>query len=375
MSGETFFFYGTLCHRPLLHAVAGRDLHAAPARLPGHRVDRAADAALPALRPEAGAAAAGLLVRDVGAEAAARLDFYATGLGYRAESRRVETADGPVTARVYLDGAPHRAGQPWSLADWATHWGETAVAAAEEVMALRGTRPGAEIFGRYPLILVRASSRVRARAQTPPTEVRRKAVPGDVEVLDWRQPYGAFFALEEADLRFRRFDGSLGDPVRRAVFVSGDAATVLPYDPVRDRVLLIEQFRAGPWGRGDPQPWQLEAIAGRVDPGETPEDCVRREAVEEAGLTLGEVIPLAGYYPSPGAKTEYAYSFLALADLPDTLAGGLGGIADEHEDIRTHLLSFDALMRLVETGEADNGQLILSALFLAARRPGLRRSA
>ena len=101
-----------------------------------------------------------------------------------------------------------------------------------------------------------------------------------------RQPYSGFFAVEEHDVSFQKFDGTYSPVVTRAVFVSSDAAIVLPYDPVTDRVLLVEQFRAGPYIRGDRYPWCLEPIAGLIDAGETPAQAALREAKEEAGLDL-----------------------------------------------------------------------------------------
>ena len=154
----------------------------------------------------------------------------------------------------------------------------------------------------------------------------------------------------------------------------GDAAVVLPYDPFRDRVLLIEQFRMGPYGRGDPQPWLLEAIAGRIDGAETPEDAARREAREEAGLELRDLLPASNYYPSPGAKAEFLYTYIGLANLPDGIAG-IGGAQGENEDIRAHVVSFDVLMDLVASGEITAGPLVLLAHWLAARRPALREHA
>ena len=208
---------------------------------------------------------------------------------------------------------------------------------------------------------MRASS--RARTVSAPAVLRHAAGPGDVVVARERLPYARFFAVEEYDVAWQRFDGGMSEAVTRAVFVSGDAVTVLAYDPVRDRVLLIEQFRAGPLARGDGQAWQLEAIAGRVDPGETPEAAARREAVEEAGLVLDQLIAVAEYYPSPGAVSEYLYSYVALVDRPDGVAG-VFGVADETEDIRGHLISFDRLMALVASGEVQNAPLILTALWL-----------
>lgn len=375
MTGQPVFLHGMLCHAPLLRVVAGTAVTGQPAWLPDHRVVCAADGPLASIRPEPGAVAEGLLTRGLGDEAVRRLDFHAAVLGCRPETRLVETAGGQTEARVHLPERVPPGGAPWCLEDWAGRWGAIVVAAAGEVMALHGVRNPDGIRRRYPQVLVRAASRLRAEAEPAPVTRRRLARAEDVSVSGWRQPYAGYFALEEAELRFRRFDGNMSGEVNRAVFVSGDAATVLPYDPVRDRVLLVEQFRAGPWGRGDPQPWQLEAIAGRIDPGETPEEAARREAEEEAGLRMGALVEVARYYPSPGAKTEFIYCFIGLADLPDNLAGGVGGVADEHEDIRAHLVSFDELMRLVGTGEVENGQLLVSALILAARRPAFRGAA
>ena len=152
-----------------------------------------------------------------------------------------------------------------------------------------------------------------------------------------------------------------------AAFIGGDAVTVLPYDPVLDSVLLVEQFRAGPLMRGDPRPWSLEPIAGRIDPGESPEDTVRREALEEAAIDLGALHRVADYYPTPGAVTEFLYSCVAQADLAGQ-GGTLGGEAGEDEDIRTHVVPFETLMELIDSGEAGTGPLILSSYGLALNR-------
>ncbi|HEY6919245.1 MAG TPA: NUDIX domain-containing protein, partial [Tabrizicola sp.] len=186
-----------------------------------------------------------------------------------------------------------------------------------------------------------------------------------------RASHAGFFGLDIWTLRHRRFDGGMSPQLTREVFVAGDAVTVLPYDPVRDRVLLVEQMRMGPLGRGDPLPWQLEAIAGRIDPGETPEEAARREAVEEAGLVLGTLEKVAEYYPTPGAVTEYLYSYVGLCDLADGSAGVFGA-EDEAEDIKGHLLSFDRLIEVMAAGEIGNAPLLLTVLWLQRERARLR---
>lgn len=341
-----------------------------PARLPGHSVFWVKGRAFPVL-VEGGDGAEGVVVRGLTGEDVRRLDFYEGGFGY--ETREVTVGDGALPVHVYFPEPDlWEPGAPWSLADWALRWGNTVVAAAEEAMRLYGEGAEADrVQRRYPMMLARAGARLRAGAPGAP-RVRRSTDEGDLDVIRRWQPYGNFFAVEEYDLRFRRFDGGMSPEVNRAVFISADAAVVLPYDPARDRVLLIEQFRMGPLARGDGQPWLLEAIAGRIDGGETPEEAAHREAMEEAGLVLKSLLPATHYYPSPSAKSEYLYNFIGIADLPDGSAG-FGGVPGEAEDIRAHLMPFGDLLDLVDTGEITAGPLVLLTYWLAVRRDALRR--
>ncbi|MEM6589996.1 MAG: NUDIX hydrolase, partial [Pseudomonadota bacterium] len=112
----------------------------------------------------------------------------------------------------------------------------------------------------------------------------------------------------------------------------------------------------------------------RVDAGESVQEAARRECQEEAGLRLHQLEHVSSHYFSPGASTEYYHCYIALTDLPDD-AAGLGGLETEQEDIRTHVLSFDAAMGLLTTGEANIGPMILLLLWLERERPRLRASA
>lgn len=242
------------------------------------------------------------------------------------------------------------------------------LALAGLVMRAWGLLSAEEVARRLSSLRVEAASRVRA-ASAPSRGLRIGS--GEVEAGGLKPAHAGFFGLDLHRLRHRRFDGEMSPWLAREVFVVGDAVTVLPYDPERDRVLLIEQVRMGPLGRGDPLPWQLEAIAGRIDPGETPEQAARREAVEEAGLELGALERVAEYYPTPGAVTEYLYSYVGLCDLPDGVAGVFGA-ADEAEDIKGHLLSFDRLVEVLASGEIGNAPLLLTILWLQRERARLR---
>ncbi len=296
------FLPGWLGHPPLLAAILQRNVRLHRTNIENYTLLPDGDDRPPVLVDRQGVLLDGVLARDLGPDDLERIDFYASVWGARRVTMRLAEARGG-EVEIWRREGLHASG-PWVFADWVAARGAIAVATAADVMALFGQADPAAIGRRYRAMEVRGASRLRA--QGAPATQRRPTGPGDLVVERRRQPYANFFAVEEYDLRFRRFDGAMSDPINRAAFISGDAVTVLPYDPVRDHVLLVEQFRAGPYARGDTQPWLLEAIAGRVDPGETPEDTARREAVEEAGLQLGALLPVANYYPRPERNRSFS---------------------------------------------------------------------
>lgn len=360
------FFFGPMADARLRRVVLGRDVPVQPARLPGHGLLGTHHGARAALK-SGGGDVGGWVARGLGQGDLDRIAHHEIGPATEAD---LALHDGDLSALIWPGFAAAAGDQVWSPELWNARWADTVIAAAADIMALFGIRRPEEIAARYSQMLVRAGAGLRAGAAGH-TTLRRARQAGDTAETARRQPYAAYFAVEEYDLRFRRFDGSMSESLTRAVFISGDAAVVLPYDPARDRVLVIEQWRAGPHARGDSQPWLIEAVAGRIDGGETPEEAALREAREEAGLTLGRLIPAASYYPSPAAKGEYLYTFIGLADLPDS-AAGLGGLPGEGEDIRAHVIPFSRLEEMIGTGEVNNAPLILLALWLAPRRAALQ---
>lgn len=361
----SLFLCGPLAQLPLLSLVLGRPVAVSRGSLKAWVLRAGRPGHWPELHADASRQCEGLLLHEPRPEDLSRLDYLAASLG----QTRTPLPDGgpevwqPLAPQLGPD-APEWAGVPGDP-DYAV-----LREALSDLMRGFGTREGALTPVRWQMMLLRAASRLRA-ADPGPARHRHAARPDDIRYAARTEVYANYFSVEEYDLSHRHFDGSFSDEINRAVFISGDAATVLPYDPVRDRVLLVEQIRMGPLGRGAPNPWMLEAIAGRVDPFETPEDCARREAVEEAGVELQRLIEVSRYYPSPGAKSEFIYSYVAICDLPDDLPR-LGGLAEEAEDIRAHLVSFDELQELIRQPEAGNAPLILSAYWLAAHRDRLR---
>ena len=240
---------------------------------------------------------------------------------------------------------------------------ELAGAMAEWLLALPQDLPAETIRRRLPMIAAWVSARQRAAVDSADLPRIGPAGEDRLQILAREEPYSRFFSVEEITLRQRRHRGDWSPEMLRAVFVSGDATVVLPYDPIRDRVLLIDQLRAGPVARGDRQPWFYETVAGRVDPGETPEEAGLREAMEEAGLTIRRLIPGPHNYPSPGIMAEFLYLYVGIADLPDD-AAGYGGLDSEDEDIRSYILPRAELTRMALAGEIRNGPLLSLALWL-----------
>jgi nudix-type nucleoside diphosphatase (YffH/AdpP family) len=365
---RNLFFYGTLRHLPLLSIVLGRsvaDLDLQPAELPGFLVSGVAEGPFPMIETKEGETACGLVVRGLSQADIARLDYYEGGFAY--DLVLAPLSDG-TDAEVYVPqpGLWTPAG-PWQLADWERDWGALSCHAADEVMGLMGQRDReevAEIFGR---IRARAQARVNAAS----TAHREGTSQGRIDLIERKRIHSAFYALDTLRLQFQKFDGQMSEPVDRMVFVGSDAAILLPYDPGRDRVLLIEQVRMGPLARGDESCWMLEPVAGNVDPGETPETTAMREAREEAGLEIERLEKITEVYASPGNATEFFYVYLGIADLPDDVTG-IGGVDSEHEDIRSHLLSFDRALELCDTDQLDNAPLVLALNWLARHRDRLR---
>lgn len=365
------FLYGTLCDPELFQIVAGHPLGATVGRLRDHKTVWADGESFPLIVAAAGEVAEGLLV-EVSDDAKARLDFYELGFHYSLQDLPVETGDASIPALVYFPAPGAWAeGAPWSLAAWQHEFGEMTREAAIEYMRLMATHSPAEAAAAFPQIRMRATSRVRARKTPSPLALAPQMSVSNVVMHDSRQPYTKYFAVQEDDLQFPTFAGGLSAKVNRASFLGGDAVTVLPYDPRLDKVLVIRQFRYGVFTRGDTNPWTLEPAAGRIDPDETPEEAVDRELREETGLAATSLHPIANYYPSPSAYSEFLFSYVAVADLSEQ-DGKTGGLDTEHEDIMSHVISFDQLMEFIDTGAANTGPLVLSALWLSRHRKSLQ---
>lgn len=366
------FVYGTLRYLPLLELVLGKPsaaLDIQPARLPGHQVYAVAGEPFPMIEPCAGQEAEGLLLRRLAPEDTGALNFYEGGFDYTLKPVEVLPEGGsPVPVEVYFpEPGLWARGNVWDLDAWAAEWGAMTLRAAEDIMAYQGRITPQQAARAMPSARRRAASWLAAQAgpEDPAHDLSE-----DVIVHAHRRSHIGFFACEEMDLQFRRNDGSMSPVLNREAFMNGDAAVVLPYDPVRDEVLLVEQFRAAAYIGGETRPWMLEAVAGLIDPGEQPEDTARRESLEEAGLTVEDLELVGEIYPSSGCLTQKLHVYVGICDISKRQGGG--GVAHEGEDIRSEVLPFDVLMERIDARACQDMPLVTAGLWLARHHGRLR---
>lgn len=191
----------------------------------------------------------------------------------------------------------------------------------------------------------------------------------DVTIAGEKIVYDGFFKVSKFQLSHCKFAGDQTELMTRELVLRKEAAGALLYDPQLDAVALIEQFRIGALEHAT-SPWLLELVAGLIDTDESPAQVVRRETQEEAGCEILALEPVLNYFSSPGGSNEYFYLFCGRADLRN--AGGIHGLPEEHEDIRVHVVAFDAAVDLLNRGELCNAHTIVAMQWLQMNRLRLR---
>ena len=203
----------------------------------------------------------------------------------------------------------------------------------------------------------------------PVEAVDQTSAPGPrVVVLERSVAFAGFFKVIRFRLRHRLFAGGMGPELSRELLVRSHAAVVLPYDPARRQVVLVEQFRIGAIEQPD-EAWMLEPVAGMIEAGESAPEVARREAVEEAGLELLDLVPVGRYYPSPGGSSEICEAFIGRIDSRD--AGGLFGRAEHGEDVKAHVLPLATALAWLEEGRFRAASTLITLQWLALHRAEL----
>ncbi|WP_261816622.1 ADP-ribose diphosphatase [Vibrio gallicus] len=193
----------------------------------------------------------------------------------------------------------------------------------------------------------------------------------DVELIGQQSLYSGFFTLNKYKFKHKLFNGGWSNIVERELLERGHAVAMLPYDPVKDSVVLVEQIRVGALNQA--LPWQLEIVAGMLDkPNESPAEVAKREAMEESGLEVQDLQHITGYYPSAGGCSERIELFIGCVDAPNE--GGVFGVASENEDIKVHIFSREQAYELVKNGTIENASSIMALQWLMLNYEQVRAS-
>ena len=185
----------------------------------------------------------------------------------------------------------------------------------------------------------------------------------DIEILNEEPLYDGFFQLKRMHFRHKLFAGGMSGEVVRELLVKGAASAVIAYDPERDAVILVEQVRIGAYNPDLPgSPWLLELIAGMVEEGEMPQEVAVRESQEEAGVEVTNLTHALSVWDSPGGTVERIHLFAGKVD--SSKAKGLHGLAEEHEDIKVHVVPRETAYEWAERGKVDNSIAVLGLLWL-----------
>ncbi|GAA0830639.1 ADP-ribose diphosphatase [Marinomonas arenicola] len=190
----------------------------------------------------------------------------------------------------------------------------------------------------------------------------------DVDIINDECVYKGFFEMHKLTLKHKKFNGEWSQPMTREMMVRGDAVCVLLFDPVADKVLLIEQFR--PSLPKSESPWLIELVAGMVEEGEDDEEVARRESLEEAGVTVKRLEYLFKFVPSPGGLVEYLRMYAGEFDASAVDINRTHGLDEENEDIRLHLLDADDAIALLDS-DVENASTIMGLQWFALNKDKL----
>ena len=191
----------------------------------------------------------------------------------------------------------------------------------------------------------------------------------NVEIINQDTPYQGFFRLEKYQIRHTLFNGGWTPPLTREVFRRSNCVAVLLYDPERDEIVLLEQFRIGAMVNNEPA-WLLEIVAGGIEEGETAERVAYREAEEEANCKIEKLMLINQFYTSPGGTSELLSLYCAKVDSSEV--GGIYGLAEENEDILVSVVNFDEAFELLQQGRIKSAIPIIAIQWLALNRDKLR---
>ena len=177
------------------------------------------------------------------------------------------------------------------------------------------------------------------------------------KVTNKKNLYDGFFKMNEVSLKYKKYDGSWSNEIKRELFSGAQVSAVLPYDPIKKEIVLIQQFRPGTISRNTNN-YLKEIVAGIIDPGESPEIAAKRECLEETGYKIKKLTSIQGYYPAPGSSESFYHLFLGEVDSKNEKK--IMGLDTENEDILVESFNINQVKKMMQDGELINGLSLIA---------------
>lgn len=191
--------------------------------------------------------------------------------------------------------------------------------------------------------------------------------------MDWKlhgkqDGYNGHFKVTQYELSHTTFSGGRTPVLKRELVARNDAVALVPYDPLSDQIVLVEQFRVG--AIREQKPWLIEIVAGLLEEGEQPEQVAVRESQEEIGCTATDLLKIGEFYTSPGGSSEWVHLFIGKVSMNDVQE--IAGLEDEGEDIKVHIVPASDIPLMISTGEIRSAIAIIGLQWFVANRDSLR---
>ena len=177
------------------------------------------------------------------------------------------------------------------------------------------------------------------------------------KIINKKNLYSGFFSLNKYKFIHKKHNGELTDTIEREIFSGAHVSTLLPYDPIKKEIILIQQFRAGVLSRYD-ENYLLEIVAGMVDDGENPEETAIRECFEETGCEVKKIYPIQSYFPAPGSSESYYHLYLGEIQAFD--GERIRGLEKENEDILVKSFKIDDVRQMLKERKIINGLTLVA---------------
>ena len=177
------------------------------------------------------------------------------------------------------------------------------------------------------------------------------------KIINTRKIYSGFFQMNEISLKYKKYNGDWSNTIKRELFGGAQVSAVLPYDPKKKEIVLIQQFRPGTISK-NVNNYLNEIVAGIIDPGENPEETAKRECLEETGCKVKKLIPIQGYFPAPGSSESFYHLFLAEIETFNGIR--ITGLETENEDILVQSYKVENVKKMLENGEFLNGLTLIA---------------